>query len=291
MAFFIVERFPWPQNMPHFPISLPHWTQIYLPRAFFWCLQTASSHWEPDPANRRGSEAIRRAIHVVLSSLRSTGSTVHCLGERVLFSITSVAVFGRFLLSNAPIMQFTIRYWCFFLSKGYWWTKCLAHPKIRRPKPCLLISTSLITLDGFGLLLFTQLTADLTLKWSGGIMFHLLSHIYAKTPFSCVETIANNRRRHVVVFDRLWANAAPALNTIFLSTNVHAKWWIHSLLISSNRLLSLATSIYDQFFGFFSGTTAKFGWPEGSASFVSVRPRLKLAYRLLTAVSDRTESG
>ena len=46
---------------------------------------------------------------------------------------------------------------------------------------------SLVTLDGFHLLLSvsTQLTAD-------GSMFHPLSHIYAKTLFCCVETVANN---------------------------------------------------------------------------------------------------
>ena len=80
-----------------------------------------------------------------------------------------------------------------------------------------------------------------------GSMFHPLSHIYAKTPFCCVETVANNALNclHVVVFDRLWANAAPTLNTAFSLINVYAKWWIHCLLISSTPLLSLANSIYD----------------------------------------------
>ena len=40
----------------------------------------------------------------------------------------------------------------------------------------------------------------------------------------------------------------------------------------------------------FSGTTAKFGQPEHSASFVLVRSRLKSAYHLLTVVSNRAES-
>ena len=77
-------------------------------------------------------------------------------------------------------------------------------------------------------------------------MFYPLSHIYVKTPFRCVETAANNslNRRHVVVFDQLWANAAPTLNTTFSLTNFHPKWWIHRLPISSIRLLSHATSIY-----------------------------------------------
>ena len=124
----------------------------------------------------------------------------------------------------------------------------LLHTKIRKPKPCLLMFVSLVTLDGFHLQLSTQLTADLTLELSGGSMFYPLSHICAKTSFCSVETVANNtqNRRRVVVFDRLWANAAPTFKTAFLLTNVHAKWWIHCLLISSASLQSHSTSIYDQ---------------------------------------------
>ena len=126
--------------------------------------------------------------------------------------------------------------------------KYLVHPKIWRPKACLLMFASLVTLDGFHLLLSTQLTADLTPEWRGESMFNPLSHIYAKIPFCCVETVANNALncRCVVVFNRLWANAAPTFNTAFLLTNGHAKWWIHFLLISSASLLSHATSIYSQ---------------------------------------------
>ena len=111
------------------------------------------------------------------------------------------------------------------------------------PKPCLLMFASL---DSFHMLLSTQLTADLTPKGSGGSMFHPLTHIYIKTPVYCVETVANKALncRHVV-FDWLWANAAPTLNKAFLLTNVHAKYWIHCLLISSNPLLSHTTSIYN----------------------------------------------
>ena len=47
-------------------------------------------------------------------------------------------------------------------------------------------------------------------------------------------------------FDRLWTNVAPTLNTSFSLTNVHVKWWIPCLLLSSTALLSHATSIYDQ---------------------------------------------
>ena len=105
---------------------------------------------------------------------------------------------------------------------------------------------SLVALDRFQLLLSTQLTADLTPEWSGGSMFHPLSHIYAKIPFCCVETVANNALNHQhVVFDRLWANTAPTLNMAFSLTTVFAKWWIHCLLRSPTLLLSNTTSIYD----------------------------------------------
>ena len=143
-------------------------------------------------------------------------------------------------------MQYNIHYQWFFLSQSNQWTKCLAHPKIWRPKPCLLMFMSLVALESFHLLLSTQLTADLTLVWSGESMFHPLSHIYAKTPFCYVETVANNAPNcwHIV-FDQLWANVTPTLNTAFSLTNVHTKWWIHHFLISSIPLLSHATSIYN----------------------------------------------
>ena len=143
-------------------------------------------------------------------------------------------------------MLYNIHYWWFFLSQGNQWTKYLVHSKIWRSKPCLLMFMSLVALDGFHLLLFSQLTVDLNPEWSDGSMFHPLSHIYAKTPFCCIEIVANNalNRRHVV-FDRLWANTTPTLNTAFSLTNVHVKWWLHCLLISSIPLLSHMTSIYD----------------------------------------------
>ena len=160
------------------------------------------------------AEAIRSAIHVVLQSLRSTCHTMHCLCERV-----------------------------FFFSSSY-----LTHPKIQRPKSCPQMHASSVALDSFQQLLYTQLTSDLTQTWRGWSMLHPLSHIYVKNPFSCVETVANNalNRQRVVVFDRLWANASPTLNTPFSLTDVHAKWWIHCLPISSTPLLSHTFSIYDR---------------------------------------------
>ena len=106
---------------------------------------------------------------------------------------------------------------------------------------------SLVSLDGFHLLLSIYLTANLTPEWSDGSMFHPLSYIYTKTHFCCIETVANNTLNcRDVVYDWLWAKAQLTLNTAFSLTNIHVKLWTHSLLISSTPLLSHAISIYDR---------------------------------------------
>ena len=226
-----------------------------------------------------------------MPSLRSTCDTVHYLGERALFSSSFVVVFWRFLPSNAPIMLYNIRYWWFLFSQGNRRTKYLAHPKIRRPKPCLLMFAFLVVLDSFYLLLSTQLTAHLTPVWSGGSMFHPLSHIYTKTPFCCAETVANStrNRRHVVAFDRLSANATLTLNTAFSLTDVHAKWWIHCFLIAPTPLLSHETSTYSRP-KWVCGVFFFFGVFQDNCRIWCVQLRLESAYHLLSVVSDRAES-
>ena len=110
---------------------------------------------------------------------------------------------------------------------------------------------------------------------------------------SCKHAL--NRRRFVV-FDRLWANAAPTLNAAFSLTNLLAKWWIHipsdifnSCTIPRNsNLRSAKTNLRSVLV--FSGTTAKFGWPERSVTFISVQQSWKSAYHFLTVVYDGSES-
>ena len=87
---------------------------------------------------------------------------------------------------------------------------------------------------------------DSGMKWSIHVS-SIVTH-WCKTPFCCYETVANNalNSRRVVVFDRLWANDPPTLNTAISLTNIHVKLWIHCLLISSPPLLSHETSIYDR---------------------------------------------
>ena len=148
---------------------------------------------------------------------------------------------------NAPITPYNIRYWWFFLSRGNRWIEYRAHPKIRRPKLYQLTFASLIALDGFRPLLSTQLTADLTLECSDGSIFHPSPHIAWKNPYYCAETAPNStlnlNRRRVVVFDQLWAYVVHISNRAFSCSNLHAKWWIHCLLISLRCQLSHATPI------------------------------------------------
>ena len=161
---------------------------------------------------------------------------------------------------------------------------------LRMAKTCLLMFASLVTLDSFYLLLSTQLTIDFTPEWSSGSMFLPLSHIYVKTPFYCIETVANNALNcEQVVFDWLRANAAKSLNVAFTMTNVHAKWHIHCLLISSTTPLFHTTSIYNWpkwFWGVFCFFPGQFP----NLDNLSVRHHLKSAYHLLTIVSNGAES-
>ena len=84
-------------------------------------------------------------------------------------------------------MLYNIRYWWLLLSQGNRWTKYLAHPRIWRPRPCLLMFASLVALDGFYLLLSTKLIADLTPEWSGGSMFHLHKNSFLLRWNSCKQ--------------------------------------------------------------------------------------------------------
>ena len=132
----------------------------------------------------------------------------------------------------------------------------------------------------------TQLTADLPPKWNGGSMFHPLSHIYAKTPFCCVETIAKHSESST--HSCFWSTVSKRsihFEHSFLIDKFSCKM-VNTLpsdifnytVISRNfNLRSAKTSLWS--FLVFSRTTGKFGRLERSASLVSVRPRLKSAYQ------------
>ena len=136
-------------------------------------------------------------------------------------------------------MWCNICYWGFFLSQGNRWTKYLVHSKIQRPKASLLMFD---TLDGFHLLLSAQLTADLTLKWSGGSMFHPLSYIYAKTLFCCIETVATVWITDALLF---LINCEQTQHPFWTQLS-HWQIFMQNVEYTSTPLLSHATSIYNQ---------------------------------------------
>ena len=81
-------------------------------------------------------------------------------------------------------MPYNILYWWFFHEQND-----LGHSKIRRSKPRLLMFASLVALDGFHLLLSTQLTVDLTLEWSDWSMRLPLAYIYVKKFFFSLKEL------------------------------------------------------------------------------------------------------
>ena len=86
---------------------------------------------------------------------------------------------------------------------------------------------------------------DFAVKWLvhvSSIVRYLCKNSFWFCWYRCKQRFESS----TVVFDQLWANTVPTLKSAFSSTNVHAKWWIHYLLISSTPLLSQAISIYNR---------------------------------------------
>ena len=177
----------------------------------------------------------------------SLWSTCIVLVKEQKFFSSFVAVFWWFLPSNAPIMLYNICYWWFFLSQGNRWTKYLAHPKIRRPKPCLLMFASLVALDGFHLLLSHSADCwfDSWVKW--------WIHVSSIVTYLCKNPLLlhwNSCKQCSESLTRccLWSTVSKCgthFQHTFSLTNVYAKWWIHCHLIASTPLISHTTSIYN----------------------------------------------
>ena len=77
---------------------------------------------------------------------------------------------------------------------------------------------------------------------------------------------------------------------MFMQNGEYTAFWYLQLLCYLRQLQF--TIVQNEFVEVlvFSGQFAEFGRPERSASFVSIRPRLKSAYHLLTVVSDGAKS-
>ena len=175
--------------------------------------------------------------------------------------------------------------------------KYLVHPKIWRPKPCLLMFASLVALDGFHHLLFTQLTADLTLERRGRSRFYWLSHIYTKVLFVVLKQLQT--MLWIVEALLFWIDCEQTQHPLwtqlshwqkFMQNGEYTAFWYLQLLWFLTQLQFMIGQNKLVEFLVFSRTTAEFGLPEHSASFVSVRLHLKSAYHFSTIVSNRAES-
>ena len=77
-------------------------------------------------------------------------------------------------------------------------------------------------------------------------MFHPLSHTIWNNPFYRAETAPNSALKSSTSY--FWSTVSKRgthFEQSVLCSNVHTKWWIHSLLISLRCQLSHAISIHD----------------------------------------------
>ena len=209
---------------------------------------------------------------------------VHCLGERaLLFFLHLWSFFWRFLPSNEPIMLYNICYWWFFFFKviDEHNTLCIQNTEAKSLPADICIFSCFGGLSP-ATVHSTDCRFDSRVKrWIPVLIIVTYLH---KNFFLHWNKCKQSSKSLMCCFWSTVSKHAPTLNTAFSLINVHAKWWIHCFLISSTPLLSHVTSISDWpkwvcgVFLVFSGTTARFGRPEHSASFLSVRPCLKSIY-------------
>lgn len=95
---------------------------------------------------------------------------------------------------------------------------------------------------GFGWLVSTQLTLDLTLECCGESQFRPLLHTGPKNVFYFAKTALNRSQHnlHVNILGSLWINRSYISKTTFWA-NVYAKWSQHVSLSSLRRQASPAT--------------------------------------------------
>ena len=168
-------------------------------------------------------------------------------------------------------------------------------PKYGGQNLCLLMFASLFSLDGFFDIHSANCRFDSWVKW----WIHVSSIVtyLCKTPFllrwnsckqrsessiRCFWSTLSKRGTHFEHSFLIEEWSCKTVNTlpsdIFNSSAISCNW----------NLRSARTSLWS--FLVFSGTTAEFGRHECSASFVSVRRRLKSTYHLITIVSNWAES-
>ena len=163
-------------------------------------------------------------------------------------------------------MLYNIYYWWFCLSQGNWWRKYLAHPKIWRWKPCLLMFV-------FGRLSPAAVhSGDCRFNSWAKWWIHLFIHCHIFT--QKLLFIALKQLQTMCCFWSTWSKHSTHFEHSFLFDKCSCKKVnklpsdiFNSSTFSRNFNLRLAkTSLWS--FLVFSGTIAKFGRSERSASLV-----------------------
>ena len=133
--------------------------------------------------------------------------------------------------------------------------------------------------------------------FDSGVKWRIYHHIFTQKLLSCcIETIANSALNHrcvVVLIDSeqmlhpLWTQFFSDKCSYKMVNTLPSDIFISSAISCNFNLRTAKRSLWS--FLIFSRTTAEFGRPEHSASFVFVRLHLKSTCHLLTIVSDEAE--
>ena len=125
----------------------------------------------------------------------------------------------------------------FFLPQGSRWTKYVAHPKIRRPKPCLLMFASLVTVSWLLIWILSEVVDPCFNHY----------HKFMQNIFSYVETVSNmlwivNASLTLIDCEQtvhpLWTHLSHW--RIFMKNGEYTAFWYPRLLLSQ------ASSVYDR---------------------------------------------
>ena len=220
-------------------------------------------------------------------------------GWKSTFSSSFMAIFWRILHSNAPIMLYNIRYWCFFFSQGNLWTKYMTHPGIRGPKPLL---ADVCVFGRFGRFSPAAVHSancrfNSRVKW----WIHILSIVTClpKNSFLLRWNICK-RRSESSTRCCFWSTVSECgahCEISFLLEKclckmvnaLHSDIFNSSVISRNFNLRSAKTSYWRVFFVCFPGQLPNLG-DLSIQHVLSVQSRLKSAYHLLTVVSDGVES-
>ena len=170
--------------------------------------------------------------------------TLHCLVERVIFSFAFLAVFWWFLPLNASVC------YIIFAIDGSSFLKIINEPCTSQNTEAKTLPADVCVFGRFG-----QLSTDAVHSMDCWFVsrvkcwIHISSIVtYLRKSSFLLHWNTFKQRSESSTHCCFWSTvikSASNLNTAFSFSNVHAKWWIHCLLISSAALLSHTTSIYD----------------------------------------------